>query len=120
MAMTVDFEIKQGSTYTHKFCYRYSDTKDPVDLTGYTVRMQMRPALFSDVVLFEADSAQGSPYLFILSPEEGTVLLDIPAAVTETFTFPNAVFDIEVEDNFGDVSRIAEGSVFISYEVTRG
>jgi hypothetical protein len=50
---------------------------------------------------------------------EGTVLLTINDADTTAFDFVRGVYDIEVIDSDGIVTRLVEGNVELSKEVTR-
>lgn len=88
----------------------------PTDLTGYTARMHIREEVDSTTPIIELTSTGGDITLDVLV---GKITVTISATVTATFTFETAVFDIELEDGSGEVTRIAEGEVTLSTEVTR-
>lgn len=115
-----DFEIEQGATLTRVFTWTTGTTgcnatTTPVNLTGYTARMQIRPNVNSSTVLFEANTTNG---YIVLGGSAGTITLTIPAADTATFTFARAVYDLELTIG-ATVTRLLQGTVVLSREVTR-
>lgn len=89
----------------------------PVNLTGYTARMQIRESLESTTVLHSmtTDPSGG----IVLGGTAGTVTLSIPATTTAGFTFDCAVYDLELISSTGVVTAVATGSVILTKEVTR-
>jgi hypothetical protein len=115
-----DFEVEQGATFTRVFTWTTgttgcSATTAPVDLTGYTARMQIRPNVSSTTVIFEANTSNGN---IVLGGSAGTITLTIPAADTATFNFSRAVYDLELTTGV-TVTRLLQGTVTLSREVTR-
>lgn len=88
----------------------------PVDLTGFTARMQIRSSLSSIVVIHELTTANGG---ITLGGAAGTVGLLIPAATTTSFDFTTAVYDLELVSGSGVVTRLLSGKITLSKEVTR-
>ena len=90
----------------------------PVDLTGCTARMQVRPEIESSDVLLELTTENGGNVL------QGTTT---PAAwwggATETpdFTWESGVWSLEIQYAAGPdyADRLIEGSISVSPEVTR-
>lgn len=89
--------------------------KVPMDLTGMTARMQIRPKVTEATVLLELTDTHG----ITLGGDTGVASLRIEAAETTTLDFKTAVYDLELEAVDGTVSRILQGVVTLSPEVTR-
>lgn len=87
----------------------------PVDLIGYTARMQIRPKLESTSVIHELTTENSG---IILDNVYKTITLTIPDEVTATFDFVTAVYNLELI-KAGDVRNFAVGSVGLQREVTR-
>lgn len=88
----------------------------PVDLTGYTARMQVRASAAADAVLLDLTTENGG---ITLGTTDGTVTCTATATQTAALTFGTGVYDLELVDGSGVVTRLAEGSVCLSREVTR-
>ncbi len=112
-----DITILQGATYARRFVWKSGADKEPVNLTGATVRMQARLAKPLDEVLLEASEADGR--FIVEDPLQGLVYLNIPAEVTDELTFRKGVYDIEIEMPDGFVHRLLEGRIFVDPQVTR-
>lgn len=110
-----DFEIIQGATFTQPFVWKDGDG-DPVDLTGYTARMQVRKSVQAEDVLLEATTANGR---IVIDPLTGTFTLTLSASVTESIDWLCGQYDIELVDSDGVVVRILEGHIAVSREITR-
>lgn len=110
-----DFTIDQGSTFQRTLTWKDSDGT-PIDLTEFTARMQIRRTLRSEEVLVEMTTENG---YIELGGAEGTIMLTIPADVTKELVVTRGVYDIELESVDGIVTRLLQGCVIISPEVTR-
>lgn len=115
--MQIDLDIKQGAVYRHTFTYIdvIAGVPTPVDLTGVTARMQIRPHARSSMLLFDSNSGS----LFSIDPLTAEVVLTIPAASTSAMSFKKAVYAIELTFPTGDVERMVEGDVYLSPEIVR-
>lgn len=89
----------------------------PVDLTGYSARMQIRDDDGNLLVELLSTAAEGAPRLTI-DPVACTIKREIPATVTAAITVDTGVFDTEMV-NGAYVTKIDSGAVTIGYEVTR-
>ena len=114
-AAVYDLYIEQGATFTQPLVWN-DGAGDPVDLTGYTARMQFRSSVNSSTVLFSATTENGR---IALGGSLGTVDITIDADDTAAFGFVSAVYDLELESASGFVTRLLEGGVEVSKEVTR-
>ena len=91
-------------------------TNVPVNLSGYTARMQVRPTVDSSTILLEATTSNGK---IVIVPNAGTITITFSAIETGAYTTANAVYDIETEDLNGYVKRRMEGAITLSKQVTR-
>jgi len=109
-----NFTIKQGSTFRKPL--QWIAGGSPVDMTGWSARMQIRPEVDSEIVIVELTTENGG---ITIEPLEGKITLYISAESTAALSFEEAVYDIELEAPDGFVTRIVEGKVKLSPEVTR-
>lgn len=111
--------INQGATFERIFIWLNGtcgcgsgSPQIPVNLTGFTASMQIRAFPLSVAVLYDA-----TPDL-VVGTTDGTITLTIPAAVTETFTWWQGVYDLLMTSAGGQVTRLLSGQVTISPGVT--
>lgn len=114
-AAAYDLMIEQGATFNQTVTWKDS-TGAAVDLTGYSARMQFRPSVNAPTVYFSATSSDGR---IVLGGTAGTITINISAVETTAFTFVSAVYDLELQSASGVVTRLLEGGVAVSREVTR-
>lgn len=115
-AAKYDLNIEQGTSFTDSLTLK-DDQDTVIDLTGYTAAMQIRPYKTSDVVLIDGTSENG---ILVITPVMGKIDIVLTAAQTELLIYTKSVYDLEVTDTQGKVTRLIEGSVFVSLQVTRG
>jgi hypothetical protein len=114
-AAQYDFEIEQGATLLKPIVWKDS-TGAAVDLTGYTARMQVRRSTSAPDVLIELSSANGKISISALT---GTVTLIFSATTTAAFDWRRGKYDLELVAPDGIVTRLVEGEIAVSREVTR-
>ncbi|SDS49606.1 hypothetical protein SAMN05216198_2081 [Halopseudomonas litoralis] len=115
----IDLPIYQGASFTMPISWHTEDEageRNPVDLSGCSVRMQFRRRVNSPAVELDLGAAS---YIRITDPLQGEMLIDLPPAVTAALAFRSGVHDIEVEFSGGEVLRFAKGIVVVDREVTR-
>jgi hypothetical protein len=115
MAGEYDLEFLQGETYTKQFIWKDS-AGTAVNLTGYTARMQVRQSKASDTVLLELTTENGR---ITLGGAAGTIDLNLTATTTAAITWRRGLYDLELVASNGVVTRLLEGEVTVSKEVTR-
>jgi hypothetical protein len=93
-----------------------TDVALPVDLTGYTARMQVRAEIESATVLLELTTENGG---IVLGGVTGAIDLFVDDVATAAISWEAGVYDIELISAAGDVRRLFSGSVTVSPEVTR-
>lgn len=115
----IELGIYQGASYVQPIEWLLDDAdgnRAPVDLTGCSVRMQIRRRVNSPDVELDLGAAG---YIRITDAAAGQLLIDIPPDVTAGLSLRTGVHDIEVEFSGGEVLRFARGPVVIDREVTR-
>lgn len=114
-AATYDFEIEQGATLLKPIVWKDS-TGAAVNLAGYTAKMQIRQSVASTDVLLEMSTTNGK---IQLTPSTGTVTLIFSAATTAAITWKRGKYDLELTSSDGTVTRLIEGQITVSQEITR-
>lgn len=118
-AFKVNLTITQGETLAKRFTWSIGtlEANTPVDLTGYTARMQVRSRADSVDVLFALTTENGG---IVLGGTAGDITLAMSATATAALDFRKGVYDLEVVLPDGvTVRRLMQGSVHLSDEVTR-
>lgn len=109
--------IYQGATFRKRLTWTGpAPTRTPIDLTGCTARMQVRPDIESATVLVELNTTNGG---ITLGGVAGTIELFISDEASAAFTWLSGVWDLEIEFASGEVRRLVQGTVSVSPEVTR-
>ena len=110
MAITKNLVIDQGSTFTANLQY-VTNSKIPVDLTGYSVRSQLRKSYKSANSATIATTITNASY--------GNITLSLSSIQTSNLPHGRYVYDVELTSSSNVVSRIVEGIVTVTPEVTR-
>lgn len=112
MTTKYNFTLNQGETFDTTFTVLLADRR-PFDLTGYSVRGQVREQYTSNTVLLQFD-------IEVVDPASGKVRCMASATDTAALSFNKAVYDLEAEhDATGKVIRLVQGVITLSREVTR-
>ena len=111
----LDFTIEQGATFSRIITWK-DENDTPINLTGYTARMQIREHLASAGTLAELTTANGG---IIINAALGKLTLTLSATATDALTPSRAVYDLEVESSGGVVTRLLQGNILIERSVTR-
>lgn len=86
------------------------------DLTGYSAKLQVRSTPNSAVVLLELSTVNGG---ISLNPATGEITLLATPLQTNAFTWQQGVYDLLMTSPTGFVTRLAQGQVIVSQDVTR-
>lgn len=116
MTTKVNLKMNQGETYRHTLYWK-DENDQPIDITGFTARMQVRAKTNSPEVLLELTTANGG--VILSNPVAGELKLYVSATVTEAFSWIAGVYDLELIAPNDDVTRLIEGKITIIKEVTR-
>ena len=87
----------------------------PKDLTDWTARMHIREERDDTATIVELES----PDDIDISAADALITINITDEATALYDFDEGVYDLELEDSAGDVTRLIEGSVTLCREVTR-
>lgn len=107
--------IDQGATLRDTFTYKDSDN-EIVNLTGYSARSQIRSSYSSATTILDLSTEDET---ITITGATGTIAFDVPAATTEELTPGNYVWDLEIVDPAGVVTRIVGGTCTVTPEVTK-
>lgn len=88
----------------------------PVDLTGYTARMQLREKLDSTTVLAEYTTENGK---LLIDTATSKITIVVDAATTAAYTFNSAVYSLELVSSGSQVTQLMVGTITLVKEVTR-
>lgn len=108
MAQKVNLVIDQGTTFVTTFDVN-DDAGLPIDLTGYTASAQIRKHYTSSNAVSFTVTANSS----------GVVVLSLSSNATNNMTAGRYVYDVELVSPANNVSRIVEGIVTLTPQVTR-
>ncbi len=107
-------KIEQGTNYRKPFVMKRDGT--PVNFTGCTARMQVRESVDSADILLELTTENGG---IEIEGAEGKVTLVFKPDDTVDKAWRMGVYDVEITDSNGDVTRFLQGVITVSPEVTR-
>lgn len=119
------FIIEQGATFNIQLDWT-DGNGDPIDLTGYHARMQLRPTVESSDVILSLSSSldvSGSGIFLRGSANDlpltsGSIGIYIAADTSQNLDFNEAYYDLEIVSG-ATVTRLVEGKVKLSKNVTR-
>ena len=110
----VNFVCPQGSTFRRTLTYTLDNV--PINLSGYSSRLQVRQAYYSDDPIISLVSGSGG---ITMGGSAGTIDILIAASATSTFPAGNHVYDLEIVSPSNIVDRLIEGTFNVTPEVTR-
>lgn len=134
MAVSYDINADQGATLHLTFRWRHPRTAaqidtgepgTPVDLTGFAARMHARTDISADVVSLELTTENARIILGASDPTatpdltSGLVTLWVEAAATTAIAAGTYYYDLEMVSGTGFVTRLIQGKLKLSAEVTR-
>jgi hypothetical protein len=113
---TITFNQVNATGYTTYVSGGILEYNQPVDLTGFTARMQIREKLTSDAVIVELTTANNK---IIIDNTLKTISFVLTAQETAALTFSTAVYSLELVSSGGEVSQLLTGTISLIKEVTR-
>lgn len=111
---SVDFLMPKGSTFSRTLTWKISGSA--VNLTNYTARMQARASVTSATVVLDLTTANSK---IVLGGTAGTITITVSATDTAAITQQSLAYDLELVSAGGVVTRLIEGQIVLSPEVTR-
>lgn len=104
--------LNKGSGYRIIFLLKKDGNN--ADLSGHTLRGQIRPSSSSGVVLLNMTSAN-----LFLKIENSNIIMNLPESFTRRVVQNNAVYDIEIISPTSDAYKIITGLITFIPEVTQ-
>lgn len=125
-AGTYNFTCEQGATFTRLIEIEEpdlvadpsGDTFVPMSIENFTARMQIRRTLESTTPMITLTTENGRLVVNPIPGDINKVLITLTDEETSTLT-TDGVYDLEIESTEGVVSRVLQGAVSLSPEVTR-
>jgi hypothetical protein len=109
MATKANLVIDQGSTFSADLNLA-DENGDPLILNGYTANSQIRK--------WYSSTNAAATFTTAINVESGVISLNLSANQTSNLVSGRYVYDVELTDG-GGVSRIVEGIVTVTPQVTR-
>lgn len=114
----VNFVCPQGSTFKRTLTYTLDNT--PIDLSGYSARLQVREAYYSTEPILSLATGSGLAVGGLsISGSAGVINIYIDNTTTSNLPTGNHVYDLEIINTLEEVDRLIEGSWIVTPEVTR-
>jgi hypothetical protein len=109
VALKANIVIDQGTDFSTSINVT-NDDGDIVDLTGYTAAAQMRK---------HYTSSNSHNFTTSISAAQGIVTISMTANTTAAITAGRYVYDCELTSSSNAVTRLVEGIVTVTPQVTR-
>lgn len=109
MATKANLVIDQGTTYTTDLNLT-DENGDPLVLSGYSANSQIRK---------HYTSTNSVAFSVSINATAGVITLSLTANQTSDMTSGRYVYDVELTDASNSISRIVEGIVTVTPQVTR-
>jgi hypothetical protein len=110
VATVTNLYVDQGSYYRTHITVSNTDGT-PLDLSGYTAASQMRKSYQSSTAYNFTTS--------ISNPSEGRVRIELSSEQSRLIPAGKYLYDLEITATSGEKSRVVEGMVIISPEITK-
>lgn len=111
---TLNLTFPQGATWSLSLTWN-DDGGDPINLTGYTAAMQVRKSYDATTPVVSVSSGSG----ITLGGVAGTIDVRIASSATDDVKAGRYVYDLELTSGGGEVTRLVEGTLTVTPEVTR-
>ena len=109
---TQNLTLNKGSAY--RIVFKLLNNGSNVDLTGHSLRGQIRPSVASSTVLLDMSSAN-----LLLNLGNSSVTMILPERFTRRVSQTSVVYDIELLNTLAESSKIIAGTIIFIPEVTR-
>jgi hypothetical protein len=112
MAAYVELYMDQGATFNNVINLTDDVTNTYVNVSGYAVRSQMRRSYYSV-------NASANIVCTITDAANGEITMSLGASNTSLIKAGRYLFDLETVDRSNTVSRVLEGIITVTPEITR-
>jgi hypothetical protein len=113
-AGSLNFTIEQGATFNLLLTWKIDGT--PVNITNWTARLAARVDVEDSEIILSLTTSNGG---ITLGGAAGTISLNQTATQTALLPAGTYVYDLELISGAGAVTRLVQGELNISPEVTR-
>lgn len=113
---TVTFNNINSLGYTDYTSGGVLEYNQPVDLTGYTARMQLRAKLEDVDPIAEYTTTNGK---IQIDTSGYGIVITVDAITTAAYTFSTALYSLEMVSPTSTVTQLAAGTITLIKEVTR-
>lgn len=115
-ANVVNIELDPAANTFIQYDWTDPSTNLPIDLTGYTAKMQVREKSYNEIILLDFTSGNGK---IVLGGTAGTIKILFAPSDTNTALWFKGVYDLYITKTAdGTVTRVAHGFVTILNQVT--
>lgn len=111
---TYDIAAEQGSDYATTVTYT-DDNGSPVNLAGYTCKMQVRTSFGAATPVLTLSNGNG----MTITAATGVIAVAITAAALAKVPAGSYKYDLEITSGSGQVTKLLAGDFDVSAEVTR-
>jgi len=112
MAAYVELIMDQGASFNNVINLTDDLSNASLNILGYTVRSQMRRSYYSA-------NATANITCTITNSSNGEITMSMTAANTTLIKSGRYLFDLETVDTNGIVSRVLEGIITVTPQITR-
>lgn len=109
-AGTYNFILEQGATFSRILTLK--ENNSAMNLTNYTVASKMRST-------HDSGTVAGTFTCTISNASGGEITMQMTNSTTSAIEEGVYVYDVEITNSAGTVTRIMEGSITVNPEVTR-
>lgn len=114
MAGQKNWEVDQNATFT--FVVEYKDNNgSPIDITGSSVKMQVRDTKGGSKLAFSLTSPSGG---ILIDGPNGKLTIKITPTQTNKLFYPKSSYDIMLTDSNLNKIKLLEGFMTLSRSVT--
>jgi len=111
-----NMKVEQGVTFSQNMTWKIDG--NPVNLSGYTARMNVRTSrsgrVPANILVLALTSENG----ITLGGVAGTIRIDLSATQTSNIAAGTYAYDLELESAGEEVTRLLSGTFNVSPEVT--
>lgn len=112
MAAHTELYIDQGTTYNNIITLTDDITNAYINISGYTVRSQMRRSYYSA-------NASATFTCTITDASNGEITMSLTSGQTSNIKPGRYLFDVETVSANNVVTRVLEGTITVTPEITR-
>lgn len=112
MAAYIELYMDQGATFNNSVTLVNDSTNTAINVASYTIRSQMRRSHWSA-------NATANLVCTVADAANGIITVGLAAANTSNIRSGRYVFDLEIQDSSNTVTRLLEGIITVTPEVSR-